>query len=350
MEPFETRGEARGDQRLGADLSGARLDRMRARGVNPARTPSRAVFAWVLVAILLAFALGLIANPWFERSVRGHLPGFAPTLTPTVADLTALDARVAALESRPARTLMTSGSGAAAEPADGERLARIEATVATLGATVPAADARASKLALDLATLTGRIDATSSATAATLAGATTAAERAQAMLVVAEARRQLANGTRLGALEPALRRSFSVRAPVEAVAALGANPVTLAALRAGLDQLRPALTGDAAAVPGQRDWWQGLRDTLAGIVTRPAAGSGNDAASRVDRAARALSAGNAAGAIAEIAALPAPARARARDWLTAAARYDAGWRALGQLETLLLDPAPATALPVTPLP
>lgn len=365
MEPFESRGE----QRPGADLSGPRpdrtgglgldrasalrLDQIRARGVSPAPAPPRAVFAWVLVAALLAFALGLIANPWFERSIRSHLPGFAPTLTPTVADLTAIEARVAALEARPARTVTTAtGSDAGRDTGDGltgERLARVEATVTTLGATVPAAATRADKIAVDLATLTGRIDAGAAATAATLATAIATAERAQAMLVVADVRRELTAGTRLGALEPALRRSFAGRAEpaVEAVAALGAAPVTLAALRAGLDQLRPALTGEAAETTGH-DWWQGLRETLAGIVTRPAPGPGSDATSRVDRAARDLAAGNAAAAIAEINALPPAARVRAQAWLAAAGRYDAAWRALGQLEGSLLGPAIPTPLSLVP--
>ena len=378
MEPFEPRGE----QRPGADLAGprdrasiygsdrasglgvdrasaARLDQMRARGVSATPAAPRAVFAWVLVAALLAFALGLIANPWFERSVRSHLPGFAPTLTPTVADLGAIEARVAALEARPARTVTTAaGPNSGSDTGDGltgERLARVEATVATLGATVPAAGARADKIAVDLATLTGRIDAGAAATAATLATATATAERAQAMLVVADVRRQLTAGARLGALEPALRRSFAGRAEpaVEAVAALGAAPVTLAALRAGLEQLRPALTGEAvASATTGHDWWQGLRETLAGVITRPAPGSGSDATSRVDRAARALASGNPAAAIAEINTLPPAARTRAQAWLAAAGRYDAAWRALGQLEGSLLDPAIpsplASALPRQP--
>lgn len=330
MEPFDT-------GRAGGDLSGARLDQMRSRAVPVTARPQRAVFAWILVAALLAFALGLIANPWFERSVRSHLPGFAPTVAPTVADLATLDERITALESRPA--VVAPAGDATASGASGERLARVEGTVATLGATVPAATTRTDKIATDLAALTGRIDSSAAATAAALASATATADRAQALLVAGAVRRQLTEGTRLGALEPALRRSFGPRAApaVEAVANLGAAPVTLAGLRSGLDQLRPSLGAAATAVP--QSWWDGFRDSLAGIVVRPTP-SGTGTPARIDRATAALAAANVAAAEAEIAALPAAQRSKAQAWLTAADRYQAGWRGMATLETMLLDPTP----------
>lgn len=322
-----------------ADLAaGARLDLMRSRSVPPQVPPRRAVFAWALTAALLAFALGLIANPWFERSVRSHLPGFAPTVAPTMADLAALDARLAALEARRPAAGAVAGPDAGA----GERLARVEATVATLGATVPAANARADRIATDLAALTGRIDAGAAASTAALTSATRTADRAQAMLVLADVRRQLAAGLRLGGLEPALRRSFPMRGSgaIEAVAALGAAPVTLTGLRAGLEALRPALTGATAAPAATRSWWQGLRDSLAGIVVRSgSSASGTEPSARFDRATRALAAGNAAVAGSEIAALPPAARLRAQGWLAANDRFIAGWHGLGQLEATQLDPA-----------
>ncbi len=328
MEPFDA----------SRDPSSARLDQMRNRAVPRAARPQRAVVAWLLVAALLAFALGLIANPWFERSVRSHLPGFASTVAPTVGDLSALEMRITALEARP-RAVAAVGVPAAAAGGGvgGERLARVEGSVATLGATVPAANARADKLATDLAALTGRIDAGAAATAAALARATATADRAQALLVAGAVRRQLTDGARLGAFEPALRRSFAPTAAsaVEAVAALGANPVTLGTLRAGLDQLRPLL--GAAPVATSHDWWSGFRDGLAGIVVRPAA----PIASRVDRAVATLATGNVAAASAEIAALPSAQRAKAQAWLAAADRYQTGWRGMAALETTLLNPPPS---------
>ena len=340
MEPFDTRETP---QRERTDLSAARLDRLRAAPV-PVRTAPRPVIAWTLTAVLLAFALGLIANPWFERSVRSRLPGFAPTMTPTLADVGALETRIAALEARPA--VRTAGP-AAADPAAGERIARVEGALATLTTTGPAATARTDKLTADVAALSARVDAASAATATTLDSATASATRAQAMLIAGAVRRQLAAGMRLGPLEPALRRSFGARAApqVEAVAALGATPVTAATLRTGLATLRAGVTGATAAAPGVgRGWWAGLRDSLAGVVVRPA-GTATDPAARLDRADRALAAGDVAAASAEVAALPAVQRARTATWSAAAERYQAGWRAMAALETMLLDPLPLTSGP-----
>ncbi len=341
MEPFDPRPDA-----TRADLSAARLDRLRAGRVPATASPPRAVLAWTLTAALLAFALGLIANPWFERSVRSHLPGFAPTVTPTMADVTALETRIAALEARP--LVRAVPAGAPADPAVGERVARVEGAMATLSAALPAATARSDKLASDLAALAARVDANAGATAAALDSATATAARAEAMLVAAAVRRQLAAGARLGPLELTLRRDFAAHsAPqVEAIAALGTAPVTLASLRAGLAALRPALTGSSSAPGSARDWWDNLRDGIAGFVRPAAATSGTDPAARIERADRDLAAGDVGAAVAEIAALPPVLKTRAGPWLSAADRYQAGWRALAELDTLLLDPLPPA--PVTP--
>ncbi len=325
------------------DLSAARLDRLRSGRVPPPSPAPRAVLAWTLTAVLLAFALGLIANPWFERSVRSRLPGFAPTLSPTVADMTVLESRVAALEARPAPR---ASIGAPADPAVGERIARVEGALATLSGAAPAAETRTDKIAADVAALTARLDASAAGTAAALDSATASAARAQAMLVSVAVRRQLAAGQRLGALEPAFRRSFAGRATaqVEAVAALGAAPVTVSTLRAGLSALRPALTaGSPAGVA--RGWWAALREGISGIIVRSGPSTSADPTARVDRADRALAAGDVAAAVAEVAALPVPLRQRAAAWLAAADRYQAGWRSLGALDLMLLDPLPPLPTP-----
>ena len=108
-----------------------------------------------------------------------------------------------------------------------------------------------------------------------------------------------------------------------------------------------------AAAPGTpRGWWQGLKDSLSFVVVRPA-GTGNDAAARVDRAVQALAGGNVAAAVAEVAALPAAARAKAQGWLAAAERYQSGVRGLNALEAAMLEPLPPPALltapPATPI-
>ena len=334
IDPYDPR-----DTAPRTDLSAARLDRLRSGRVPPSPAAPRAVLSWALTAALLAFALGLIANPWFERSVRSHLPGFAPTLSPTVADLAAIDARVAAIEARPAAR---AGPAAALDPAQGERLARVEGALTTLAATTPNAEARTDKIANDLAALTARIDATAAGTAAVLDSATATAARAQAMLVADVVRRQLSAGQPLGPLEPALRRNFAGRAgpQVEAIAALGATPVTVPGLRASLVGLRPAITG-VATTTGARGWWENFRDGVTGVVVRAAPlATATDPAARIDRADRDLATGDVAGAVVEVNALPVATRARATAWLAAANRYVAGWRALAALDAMLLDPLP----------
>jgi len=329
--------DPRGDR---TDLSAARLDLLRQGAVAPAPAPQRAVVAWTLTAVLLAFALGLIANPWFERSVRSRLPGFAPTLAPTVAEVTALQARVAALEARP----LARPTAATADPATGERVARVEGAVATLTAQQPATVARTDRLTTDVASLQARIDAGSAAATAALDNATTTAARAEALLVTGAVRRQIAAGARLGPLEAALRRTLGARAApqVEAIAALGAAPVTPASLRAGLMALRPAVMGSTRPVAA-RTWWDSLRAGLGGVFVQPVTATATDPAARLDRADRALGAGDVATAAAEIAALPATLRPRATSWLAAAERYQAGWRAMSALELMLIDPLPLAA-------
>src|SRR3546814_2330767 len=36
--------------------------------------PRRSVLPWILTFASLTFALGLLANPWFEREIRSRLP------------------------------------------------------------------------------------------------------------------------------------------------------------------------------------------------------------------------------------------------------------------------------------
>ena len=345
MEPF--------DAGVGDRSSSDRLDRLRARtaSTTPPRA-ERAVFPWILSAVLLAFALGLIANPWFEQRVRSQLPGFAAASAPADAAavgqhamLTALQARVAALESRPAAAPL----GIAAVPSDAaERMARAEARLEGLERVDPATTTRLDKVAADVAALAGRVEASGAASQATLASASASAEQAQRLLVLLAARRTIEAGTRLGALEPALRRQFALDypQPVEAIAALGAAPMTLAALRSGFDRLRPDV---GAPQPGSdRSWWGSLTDTLATVVQlrqTPDPANGIDPDSRMVRAAAALRSGDVPLAVEQVSALPPVPRARAAAWLAAALRYTAGMRALATLEAAALAAPPPAPMP-----
>ncbi|MGB7406815.1 MAG: hypothetical protein WA906_14100, partial [Pacificimonas sp.] len=75
---------------------------------SPRLTP---VFPWLIAVAAIFFAVGLIANPWFEREVRTRLPWVAQEadlgsisarLDRQDAEIEAVRTRVAALEQRPA--------------------------------------------------------------------------------------------------------------------------------------------------------------------------------------------------------------------------------------------------------
>jgi len=308
--------------------------RVAARPIPLTPPPRRSVGAWVLAALLLVFALGLIANPWFERSVRQYLPGFE-TLDASGSDViamraqvAALDARLRAVEVRPAQRLAAPVSGA------NERVAAVEARLDGLERTASAGTARIDTLTSGVAALTGRVDANSGQIVMTLQAARADADRAQEALIVLSARRAVERGRAAPGLAQPLRELFGQRASpsVEAVAALTTAPVSLAGLRSGLARLR----GGTAA---SGSWWDNLTAGLADIVTvRNRAPGGGDALSQADAA---LAAGDVARAVALVEREPVSA---ARDsWLAPARRLRAGLAGLAVLEEAAVAVRPAAS-------
>lgn len=358
MEPFDDIGSTAGSR--------ARLDRLRARVVRPAVRAERSVLPWVISAVLLAFALGLIANPWFEASVRSKLPVLPAALGTTAvpmsqaaapsaasaAALATLQNRLAALEKRPLVDTAPASHGAAGAsvagaaaslatgvPADiAQRLARLEARLDAAEHGSPAITARLDQLTGAIATLSGRLDVAAQAQQAVVVSGTVAADRAQALLAVLAAHHAIDGGARLGALELPLRQQLAASYPgaVEAVAALGAAPVTLAGLRQSFDRLRPQLSDEPVAAS---DWRSSLSVALGTIVRVHASPKTGATAAAVDAAAVALRAGDVAGARERLAVLPMPPRARAAAWIVAADRYVAGTRGLAALDAAMLAPA-----------
>jgi hypothetical protein len=349
MEPFDDAGPGAGSRE--------RLDRLRARGMRPAARPERSVLPWLISAVLLAFALGLIANPWFEHSVRSQLPGIvgAPdTIAPATtgmsaassaassAAITTLQARLTALETHPAADvagkLGDSNSTAASEVATADRLARIESRLDAAEHGSPPVTARLDQLTAAIATLSGRLDVAAQAQQAVVVSGTAAADNAKALLAVLATHHAIEGGTRLGALEAPLRQQLMATYPaaVEAVAALGRDPVTLAGLREGFDRLRGQLTGEP---PPSGDWRSSLDAALATIVRVHPAPKTDSVTASVAAAAVALRAGDVAAARDRLAALPTVPRARAAAWLMAADRYVAGMRGLAALDAAMLAPA-----------
>lgn len=313
-------------------------DRFRARiAAKPiAMTPParRSVAPWVLAALLLVFALGLIANPWFERSVRGQLPAFAqvdsdgPEIAANRTRLDMIEARLRAVESRPAQRI--------AGPADGganERVAAVEARLDGLERGGNAQTARIDALTSGVAALTGRVDASAGQTVLTLQAARADADRAQGALAVLAARRAIETGRAAPGLAQPLRALFGQRAgpAVEAVVALTVAPVTIGSLRGGLAQVR----GRAPATGG--DWWDSLTAGLSDIVTvRSRTTATGDPLSQADAA---LAGGDLGRAVALVERQPAsPAQA---GWLASARRLRAGLAGLASLEEGAVAARPA---------
>ncbi len=309
-------------------------ERLRARLTGkPAEPPARPrpVLPWLLAAALLTFALGLIANPWFEHTVRSRLPFTAAAPVPAdTSAVAAIEARLARLEAQPV-------SGAPGLPAAAVNNMAKAAAQADAADSRSAANAeRLDKLAGDLGALTARVETEHARSANMVAGAAQASAQAQGALTLILARRAIDAGRPLGALDQPLRQAFEARYPaaVQAVSALGAQPVNLALLRRDLVALRPRLVS-TTSVPAGRDWLSTLGDTLAGLVSsapaRPATAA--TTGDPVDLALQALDHGDVAAAAAGLRRLPQPRLGLAAGWLAAADRWRAGQDAMATLET-----------------
>ncbi|MDO9488160.1 MAG: hypothetical protein Q7J32_07270, partial [Sphingomonadaceae bacterium] len=180
----------------------------------------RPILAWLIAAVAVAFAIGLLANPWFERNVRSRLPGMRSTASDVAASQTiaALQARIDSLEAR---------TGAPSERAPGDPAASAE--IAGVAQAQASTETDLAELQAQVAELRGRTESTAAAAAE-------GAERAQTALLVSALRRAVEAGRRLDAYEPALRARFGASHPneVAALLSLGQRPVEGGALARGL--------------------------------------------------------------------------------------------------------------------
>lgn len=236
------------------------------------------------------------------------------------------------------RQVATAKPGANAAPAsDAARLAADPIALATreaaLAAQLAALETRAASLASD------------TTTAGTQAG------RAESMLVAAAARRAIDHGQPLGYLEEQLRTRFGATAPnaVSVLIASARQPVTIEALRQGLDDLAPDLV-----VNGSNGWWEGLRQELGRlIVIRERGTPSSNPTDRLNRVRRMIDNGQVDAARAEVARLPGADMAKS--WEHAAQRYTLAHRALDVIENTALvaamaaPPAPAAPIVTTPM-
>ena len=316
---------------------------------------------WLLVA-LLAFLGGMLGSPWLEARVRGALPQWAQPAAPAKAatdnaSAKALEARIAAMETRPGNAL----------PAD------IAARLAALEAGRTADGAGAATLASDLGPMSDRLgqlevrisaleSAVRSATQAATqvqgfqgqlmtlqSGSTEQALRLRALASLVPLRRSLDAGVEGGEFVDAVAQALPAGSgDVVALRALAGRPVTLAGLQrsfAKLDQQRNELVSSA---PQSQSWLDTAIGQARSLISAKARRSAEYAAAPLDAARAALSVGNVAAASRQLATLAD--HQRYAQWLEEAARFEAGRAALARVETALARQPPAALVPMAPAP
>jgi hypothetical protein len=168
------------------------------------------------------------------------------------------------------------------------------------------------------------------------------AGRAENLLVAFAARRAIDRGTGLGYIEGQVKTRFGETQPraVAAVIAAGQNPVTIANLQQGLDQIAPNLVAGSKS----EGWWEATKRTLSTLVVIRREGTPMPAPDeRIARARLMLDGGQVDGALAEVARLPG--QTLASNWMTAARRWVEAHRALDIIEAAAIMPPPVDAVP-----
>ncbi|HVF94784.1 MAG TPA: hypothetical protein VM900_10765 [Sphingomonas sp.] len=283
--------------------------------IDPLRTRSPRI-GLIVALVALAFAAGLLLAGYAVR----HLPWFA-----------SFGAEVA--PAAPARAA-TGGEYLPANPLDANGNPSVTADAATL-ATREAA-------------LAGQLTALETRTAVVTSDASAAAgqaTRAEGLLVAFAARRALDRGLGLGYLEEQLRTRFGTAQPAAVATIIEAarQPLTLEALRQGLDAVAPNI-----ATVSDDSWWRALRRELGTLVVLRKAGTPSPLpADRLARAKRLLDGGQVEAARAEVARLPGAGDAA--NWTAAAGRYISARDALDRVESaaILGQGAQPSAAPVT---
>ena len=341
--PFD-RGEV---DRASLDATERLRARLSSRPPALAARRSRSFLPWAFAGGLLVFSAGMIANPWFESTVRGKLP-FTSAVAPKPTD----SAEVRALRERLAQLETRAGAPSAAIPS--ERLAHNEGRIETNAEQIAREAGRIDRLTSDVAALVAAQASETTRTQAATATAIAAADRAQGMLTLVLVHRAIESGRPLGALDMALRQSFEARYPdvVKLVTALGAAPVTLATLRRDFNALRPAI--GVRRDTDRLSWWETLTSKISQAVSRSAT---DTPLALPDAANVALARGDYLAAAKYLRRLPLPRSAALANWLAAVDRLQTGSQALAALETAIVlsqpaitAPAPAIVPPAPPNP
>ncbi len=274
--------------------------------IQPVAAPRRGISSRLIIALLLiAFVAGAAASIWLSNNWQRLRSGGSDAPAENSVD---------------AATNMTGVYDPAANYAE---------------ATEPAAGTLTEQVA-HVAALEQRLARISLAAQA----ASYNANRAEAIMTAFAARRALDAGRPLGYVEAALRARFGDAQPkaVATIVNAAAEPVTLADLRIGLD--------DISLKSGEREegWWSGLlREIRGAAVLRNAKAPSPAPELRLMRARRAVETGQVDVAIEEMEAIER--QPAITDWLQLARRWNEAHRALDVIEAAaILEPRTATAL------
>lgn len=330
---------------------------------------------WLLTLIVAVFALGLIASPWFEATVRGHLPpalrsvGEASqselsltqraqndriaslearlkTLEAAQAEAAGLSTRIAKLETGvlPQAPALDAAEPAVPAPDTGKietRLAVLEtklAAVPTQATDLPARVAQVESQLADIGRRTGDLEANATQTVASLKAD---AAQARRLGLVASARQAVESGQPLGALRARLDEEFADKALLAALEPRAGGGPTIAGLRQQLTNLQPQLEDAWRAfnTGGQASWIDSALARLGSIVRveRRDAPKRVTVGSAIAAADSALAQGKVSLAAEKIRALPPAVRRPAGQWLADADTLARSQMTLARLEVLSLE-------------
>lgn len=260
---------------------------------------------WLLLGLLLAFAIGVGATIWAMPFLERWWQG-ADRATSAAAHL----------------PLAATGRAGAAygQAPNGQAYAQ------PLGADAARmADMRVAQLEDRLNRITVEAQAASSNAA-----------RAEGLLVAFAARRALDSGTPLGYVEGQLRLRFGQAQPRAVATIINAarEPVTLIDLRAGLLAVSDQITRN----PPNIGWWEAVEQEARALVTlRKTTTPSPRPQAALERALRYIDAGRVSSALTEVDRMPG--KAAAARWTEYARRYQEARRALDLIETAaILEP------------